>query len=430
MLLGASEKQSREVTLQKEEYFYRRGAGGGELPSEQWREKVEREKAEGGSRREERIKELAEWGMENAARQETEAEQDWSEDDEQDGAWEPGGEGDGEQKEGDESDEATQDLPIATTDEEILSGDEDLENDENAGENVLRVPHRHSTRAIVDSDEEDDNENARPPMSSFGRVLVADTSAVMAPPSGLADETEDDEDENDVANTTILPRALVSHRPSISVSSFEETEGTDKENNALLMFDRGEDKENTAVASQPLLPASPFGSQLRSGSLLLSPSGEVRSPLRELTHESATVDDDEDVFGYVGPGISGRSRSGSSLASRSSGAAREVTFDLDAHAAQPSSPGGVEMMSSDGPTTHKPTTGLNADVFKTPGPPSSALLQPAAIITPGANDAGFSQFFDETQAGGSGGIAAFGVPQQIDGFSQFETPAKVSQPYH
>lgn len=117
--------------------------------------------------------------------------------------------------------------------------DEEPVDKENSRPRRPRRPAHH--RAVLDSDEEDDDENVRPLQNepSFGQVLVPDTSFAG---------------ENNLPLTR-MPGMI--HRGSLS--SFDEPteDENDKENNTQLMFDKSEDKENKAVVRHSPLPTRP-----------------------------------------------------------------------------------------------------------------------------------------------------------------------------
>ncbi|KAI0729210.1 hypothetical protein BC629DRAFT_1447187 [Irpex lacteus] len=387
LLLHASDKQSRELTAQKEAEFAKRV----------------------GQRREEEpsvdkaglLEMLARRSRENRAREDSSDGDDEGEgDDENDGNWMPDAENENENDMDEDGDisEGMTDLPIATDDDVgplDAEDDDDEENEENIPMRVGRSAAR--PRAVFDSDDEEDGEN-RP---ATGRVLVAGSSVVLEPPADLE-----------------VPHPMLSHRSSVSSMSERLEEGTDKENDFRLMFDRGDDKENTAVASQSgSTVVSPLAA-LRGGSGIFSlpslgrtastssvlglnptPAGEDRSPLQELP----TGDEDDDVFLTPStkqtlhrPSSSKSpllSQSLSPLQFRSSGKGKGLSslFEDDEAAGPSSTPG--------------------ATAFS---------LEPAADIRPGGG--GLSQFF-----AASGQADASPAPVQLGkpiGFSQFMTPIK------
>lgn len=382
LLLQASEKQSRELTAQKEAEFYKKlGHRREQLPDV---DKVDVLEA------------LARKGLQNSTRDIGEdGDDEAQEDDESDRDWTPSG-----NVEDDEGGEASEELPIATDDDQDPFNQEDDEKNVENVENISykpRRPHPHR-RAVIDSD--DDAENQAP---ATGRVLVAESSLGAESLSNLG-----------------VPYPSLSHRGSVSSLEERMEEGTDKENDSRLMFDRGEDKENTAVASQSLsVVVSPLA-PLRGGSsfalmsqslMRTSPSspnredttllGDDRVPFKELP----TGDDDEDMF--FSPSARGRHQARTPA----------KALDLKSQSLSPlqlrGSPGrssGLSAFFQD----DRPAEG-NA------GPSSlSCSLEPAAIIRPG-----LSQFFEASLKNPTVGSL---VPLQLSkagGFSQFETPAKV-----
>ena len=230
-------------------------------------------------------------------------------DDGSDEEWKPDGE-----------DAMAVDEEAERTDEEERSpsrhdGD-DQADDEGDEENpfLLKRPAVRPPRprpVAVESDDEEDTENRPPPpQPTRGRMLVRDTSFARNTPEMEADHPS------------------LTHRASISsigdnTDGTRTEDGTDKENDVRLSFDRGEDKENTAVAVQSPMSSSSlrfgrsFGS-LFASEIQASPSGStgrgapdgVRSPLQELPAE------DDDPFAFT-PGpplqLAGARRDDSSL---------------------------------------------------------------------------------------------------------------------
>ncbi|KAI0650663.1 MRC1-like domain-containing protein [Trametes meyenii] len=186
---------------------------------------------------------------------------------------------DGSEQSGDEADQnAPPTLPHGDADEQA--------DDEGDDDNPFIVPRarrslvtaRHRAAAISSDDEDDGVPN--------GRVLVRDTPLVR-PPHQLQPDVIEAVD------------GTLGRRRSSSLDDRTE-DGTDKENDVLQSFDRGEDKENTAIAIQSLalsLRAGSGSSSLFGAELLASPAGRgtadgVRSPLREIPPD----EDEDDPF--------------------------------------------------------------------------------------------------------------------------------------
>ncbi|KAF5393883.1 hypothetical protein D9757_000282 [Collybiopsis confluens] len=134
-------------------------------------------------------------------------------------------------------------------DQDITMVDEngtEEEEEEEEGPSQPGAPFRRANRAvIIESDTEDENdENARPePQRTFGKVLVAD-SMILETPKPQQPHLQSD-------------------------SSYEGTEDEcDKENDGHLMYDRSEDKENTAVVRHAAVS--------QSGGPRIRPALEVR----------------------------------------------------------------------------------------------------------------------------------------------------------
>ena len=376
LLLRASEKQSREITRQKEREFYKREGAP--------RETVD--KAVLDAAVEQKIRELIEKGQIVARKQEQDDDgDDEAQDDESDEEWMPDvARGSEAEEAGDEDEESEAAQALETT-----SGDE---NDAPEDVDVARRPQRRNLM-VVDSDDEDENVPSRAGGDN-GRVLVADSSLVLGSDASLN----------------------LHHRGSIS--SFDERleDGTDKENDSRLMFDRGEDKENTVIASPsfPSIGLSGRGSLFANeGSIAALPAmsqetlGE-RTPFKELHKE-----DEDDVF------LSSPTRQPlprvASARQGTPGTPRPLSVDI-----RSSSP------SRRRSSTPKESQGFAA--FFKPSLPvdkgkgrasASGDLQPAAVIASGSG--GFSQFFKPTLKNTAVAPTARG-----DEFSQFFTPSRVS----
>ncbi|KAJ4472160.1 hypothetical protein J3R30DRAFT_3523743 [Lentinula aciculospora] len=121
-------------------------------------------------------------------------------------------------------------------DQDITMVNEDAEDEDIPTQ--VDLPHRRSLRAIVvsDTEEEENDENPHLRRQSLGRVLVED--------SIILDQDSD----------KFSPVLQLAHRHSDSPYDGGATEDEgDKENNDRLMYDRSEDKENTAVVRHELL---------------------------------------------------------------------------------------------------------------------------------------------------------------------------------
>ncbi|KAJ3776607.1 hypothetical protein FB446DRAFT_720643 [Lentinula raphanica] len=161
------------------------------------------------------------------------------EDDEEDEEWSPSLRGSAspapddehdERDAGDRFDENEPEDEAGLEDQDITMVNEDTMDDDPPNQEDL--PRRRSRRGIVNSDteedENDENTNTRHP--SLGTILVQD--------SMILDEDSD----------RSIPAPHITHRHSDSSCEGGATEDEgDKENNDRLMYDRSEDKENTAV---------------------------------------------------------------------------------------------------------------------------------------------------------------------------------------
>lgn len=161
------------------------------------------------------------------------------------------------------------------------SDDDDEENEAP----VLRGRRGHPRRVLVTPDSDDDGDGQPP--EPLGRILVADSSFALPGPQHP-------------------PQSMLRRRASTSSLDYCTENGTDKENDASLMYDKGEDKENTVVASQSsgFSRAGSFFSQSQGRPYLLddslpmesTPHDGRRAPFQELP----TGDDDENPFSFSG----------------------------------------------------------------------------------------------------------------------------------
>ncbi|RPD67083.1 hypothetical protein L226DRAFT_529476 [Lentinus tigrinus ALCF2SS1-7] len=269
---------------------------------------------------------------------------------------------------------------------EDASAQADDEDDEENPFNVPRHPQRRARATIEsDDDEEDGAENHPPPQPSRGRKLVRDSTWVRG------------------SHSPDTQAHSLAHRNSItSVGDLTDgtrtEDGTDKENDALLSFDRGEDKENTVIAVQSPARLNRFGS-LFASEIAGSPSGSVgrgapdgvRSPLKELPAE------DDDPFAFTpgpplrlaGPGMESGSLE-SSPVNLGAGSGLEPAFSLS-----PTNKGkGKASARSTSPT------------------PLAEALDLGGGLGGGIGGGGFSQFF--TQEGDARGFDQLKAAQDDD----------------
>ncbi|KAH6915194.1 hypothetical protein BKA70DRAFT_1557505 [Coprinopsis sp. MPI-PUGE-AT-0042] len=234
-LWGKVQKEQREVVTKKKEDWI---VFGGRLDKEETRPQVDATQV---------LKAYAEKGLkaregDKESSQTTLVEEDEDSDDE----WKPAGSMSPAHRSGGVEEE---EKDLAMTTEDL---GEDAEDEED--EQVLRVS-RSKRVAVVDSDEENDENSAPKPAQTAGRRPLALDSSVL---------------EGDI-------------EPDGSTPFSEEGTGTDKENNASLVFDRSEDKENSRVPR--------FGSLSSADSFesLAAPSGpQSRNPLQEIPRSPET----------------------------------------------------------------------------------------------------------------------------------------------
>ena len=344
LLLGWAGTDASEIGEEKEREWVERGGKVVPRPSADERP---------GERMTAKLAELAAKGLSRAQQHEeddVEAEEDEEDDD---GEWTPA-------PQPQDDDDSAQN-PFVAPDPEYDTEFED--------ENASAPKRKHRALAVVDSDEE----NGPIPSAPTGRVLVPDSSLVFhSPPPRL-----ESSDKENVYNDT------------------EAENETDKENDASLMFDRGEDKENTAIAStqstilQPIfgpgLSSRTSMSSLDEVDLAISPPA-VRSPLKPI----GGLDDDDDDDPFM-----------STPAPRSKKAIRSPDF-FSPSRRMPDPADDDEA----GPSTRNDT---------------AFSLEPAANIK-----VGFSQFMASGNSSSdfSPAPALGGSPSKTQ-FSQFVTPAKV-----
>ncbi|KAJ7047686.1 hypothetical protein C8F04DRAFT_1286346 [Mycena alexandri] len=248
-----------EATKRKEDEWVKRGgqvtavAGGAE---------------EGLVLRNDAIKVYAEQGRKNAEAREARMniDLDDEDDDMSDADWteekDPG------------STQVQEDSDAEDADTTMVNEDEG-EDEENKSPSHLksRVPRR--TRAVIDSDSEND-ENAPP---------VAKSASVVLRESIL----QEDSDENLVSPVDLVGAAI--HRGSASSTDERTEDEGDKENNTRLMYDRGDDKENKAVPRHPLGSRPGLG---RQGSLFGLEDGMQRSLSMSPGDQEPTSEEEND----------------------------------------------------------------------------------------------------------------------------------------
>ncbi|KZP13040.1 hypothetical protein FIBSPDRAFT_1049618 [Athelia psychrophila] len=187
------------------------------------------------------------------------------------GSASPGlGEEDMEDADGDEAPEAALEAPHV----DILTDQEDEETEDRDVARLRKTRRSVAHRAVVDSDEDEDQneENTRPirGQPSTGNVLVPDTSFMEEDPR------------------TRQPSMV--HRGSLSSFDSPTDDENDKENDNQLMFDKGEDKENTAVVRHA--PFSTRAPPFHNSSLFGLEEGITRG----LSMSPSRLSDDEPGF--------------------------------------------------------------------------------------------------------------------------------------
>ncbi|KZT12783.1 uncharacterized protein LAESUDRAFT_719092 [Laetiporus sulphureus 93-53] len=378
MLLQKAGKQAEELVKVKEEEWISRG---GKI-------KVKRDDSEDGASVKDAVLSLVSKGLLAGQRVgQDDTEKDNGEDEEDDEDYAP------EQEQSDHPEGNVQDENGRFSDAETqvsipydrgIDSAEDAasDNDEEADLYSHKATRPRRTITIVQSDDEDEATSS--PSLRNREPLAAD--GLFWPSSSRS-------------------LAALHHRSSIS--SFEDPmeSGTDKENDERMMYDRGEDKENTVVHTQSSMGLRVAVSHLRSSfglvardrsplpsatvdhdlSARTSPADERRPPLKELSRED---DDFDDSF---------------ALSTQPRGRGRKLLFgpDRSSEHALPSSPSLVDHERED----------------KEPSPLSTSSLAPPAMLT-----TDLSEFF-EPEASRNGSVSMDSKQLKKEGLSQFHSQA-------
>ena len=372
ILLGESENQKKALILQKEQEFYRRqGLPRDRMPTDEDLEIAKRKKLQAIIRK----------GALAAQKREEDNVDEEEHDEDSDGEWIPNEIQERPELEDDEADEnlMPNELPVASSEDDRSEHEE------------VHLRHRGPRKSVMVLDSDDEND-PRLVIESTGRVLVPNSSSFSLEDTPYR----------------------ATHRASVSSLSDRLEEGTDKENDIRLMYDRGEDKENTSVATPTALALSPLGSRSGRGSLFLSEASgsqipatqdNERTPFKEIPQ-----DDDEDPF-FSSP-------------TRPPRIARATT-PLHAATSTPRRPiesSGATQVQSDGLAEFfEPTLQIDKGKGRAIEGDQPCLLEPAAVIDSGESGS-FSEFFAPTL---KNSVLASSKPGN-SGFSQFFTPAKVS----
>ncbi|KAJ6539028.1 hypothetical protein B0H19DRAFT_1269396 [Mycena capillaripes] len=194
----------------------------------------------------EALKAIAERGKKNAEAREARMQVDVEdeEDDASDEDWSPqrGSASPGRQEDSD-GDAGDADITMVNEDEE--NEGEDEENEENEVPGPLKGRSARRTRAVIDSDSENDENTA--PLAKSASVILRESIL------------QEDSDENLVSPIELAGAAI--HRGSASSMDERTEDEGDKENNTHLMYDKSEDKENKAVPRHPFGPRPGLGRQ-------------------------------------------------------------------------------------------------------------------------------------------------------------------------
>ncbi|ESK93727.1 hypothetical protein Moror_1425 [Moniliophthora roreri MCA 2997] len=205
--------------------------------------------------------------------------------DESDEDWEPGDnlrgsvtpEPDEENENGDEElgkgDTVEDDTML---DDAHKAGSGDVDEDPFSVDVSMKAYRSRRSRAMVNSDTEDEDENAIRRQPDIGRVLVPATSAIFDPDVPMEG-----------------PSVIMARRGSCSSIEGGTEDEYDKENDTRRMYDHSEDKENTAVVrhdSTDIRP--PLGS--RQGSLLGGLTDRLSNRLSMSPGDRVPTDDEND----------------------------------------------------------------------------------------------------------------------------------------
>ncbi|PCH41249.1 hypothetical protein WOLCODRAFT_143468 [Wolfiporia cocos MD-104 SS10] len=222
LLLRDAERQAEEVTRQKEEEWVRRG---GKIKARVAHD-AENVDARGA------LLAVVAKGLHDRQNEEDEGHEEGDDDDPD---YEASQDESGQSSREGSSDEQTSDQEHVVVFQDQAEPDENTDTDDNAAAPARRNVRRPIRRPFttIHSDEEIELGDGSPPMR--GRMLAPDSSFTFS----------------------TLP--VLNHRASVSSFENHTEDGTDKENDARLMYDRGEDKENTAIATQSLSARGPLG---------------------------------------------------------------------------------------------------------------------------------------------------------------------------
>ncbi|KZT71600.1 hypothetical protein DAEQUDRAFT_114019 [Daedalea quercina L-15889] len=304
---------------------------------------------------------MAQYAQKLSERQVTvEAEEDKDKEDEDDPDYQPVDEDRGAEN----GNEVEDDAEIQHLVPSQVEAAHESEDDEENMSPVLRGRQGRPRRPLVAIHSDDEEERQRGPL---GRVLVADSSFAFPEPRRLS-------------------QGALHRRASTSSLEGRKEDGTDKENDASLMYDRGDDKENTVVASQPsaFSRAGSFFSQSQGRPLSLddglpmesTPQDGRRAPFQELP----IGEDDENPF---------------SFSSNLRDPARRLTFSPGPPLPSLQSDENVPMQSNPmSPPSARPVVmkGGLADLFET----QASNAAPSSLVVPKVvQDSGLSEFFSQ-----------------------------------
>ena len=200
----------------------------------------------------------------------------------------------------------------------------DVQPDQEEEEEPKFKMRRHRKAAILDSDSEIEKDEARlskdvvfkigssTPLADesdekHGAVIPSEDAVYNFGSSSLGHmQLTDESDENSIPPASLSPFSI--HRDSVSSLDDQAEDRSDKENNRILMFDRGEDKENKAIVRH----CSPKGlSDTRDDANLLS---GLDASGRELHEEKILKDDKRSPLTVLSEDQSSRSQSDPSWA--------------------------------------------------------------------------------------------------------------------
>ena len=178
----------------------------------------------------------------------------------------------------------------------------DIQPDQEEEEVPIFKTRRHRKVAILDSDSEIEEDEARLPSTDVAFKFGRSSLGVGRMPSA------DESDENSMPPPSLS--LFSTHRGSVSSLDDQAEDRSDKENNRILMFDRGEDKENKATVRHSSPKGLPNASDDGNLSTGLDANGreseeenilkdDTRSPLTVLSEDQSSRSQSDPSWGDI-----------------------------------------------------------------------------------------------------------------------------------